>query len=152
MGATFFFLGMFKGALAGKTAALKTLEALSEVKLPKDTLTAEQWKSLESSLDTVDSVFLKLLDALGEADLSLPLKIEWYGGKEVPVSFMLSQLVMHGTHHRGQISQILDELKIDNDYSGINVAFLPKHKYLALPLRFNPRRETRKKSGHLHTE
>jgi uncharacterized damage-inducible protein DinB len=126
LSATFFFLRIFKGALAEKTAALKTLETLSGIKLPKDTLNAEQWKSLESSLDTIDSVFINLLDALSEADLSLTLKIEWYCGKEVPVSFLLSQLVMHGTHHRGQISQILDELKIDNDYSGINVAFLPK--------------------------
>jgi uncharacterized damage-inducible protein DinB len=37
---------------------------------------------------------------------------------------MLHNLGAHGTHHRGQISQILDELKIDNDYSGINVRFL----------------------------
>jgi uncharacterized damage-inducible protein DinB len=42
------------------------------------------------------------------------------------LSFMISQLVVHGTHHRGQISQILDELKIDSDFSGINAAFLPK--------------------------
>jgi uncharacterized damage-inducible protein DinB len=39
---------------------------------------------------------------------------------------MLSQILTHGTHHRGQLSQVLDELKIDNNYSGINVAFLPK--------------------------
>jgi uncharacterized damage-inducible protein DinB len=39
---------------------------------------------------------------------------------------MFSQLIAHGTHHRGQISQVLDELGIDNNYSGINVAFLPK--------------------------
>jgi uncharacterized damage-inducible protein DinB len=39
---------------------------------------------------------------------------------------MLYNLTAHGTHHRGQISQILDELKIDNDYSGINVQFLPE--------------------------
>jgi uncharacterized damage-inducible protein DinB len=37
---------------------------------------------------------------------------------------MLHNLSAHGTHHRGQISQILDELKIDNDYSGLNVQFV----------------------------
>jgi uncharacterized damage-inducible protein DinB len=36
---------------------------------------------------------------------------------------MLLQLTAHNTHHRGQVSQILDELKIDNDYSAINVTF-----------------------------
>jgi uncharacterized damage-inducible protein DinB len=37
---------------------------------------------------------------------------------------MLEQHVAHNTHHRGQISQILDSLKIENDFSGINVKFL----------------------------
>jgi uncharacterized damage-inducible protein DinB len=44
----------------------------------------------------------------------------------VPAFFLLNNLVAHGTHHRGQVSQILDELKIENDYSDVNVTFLPK--------------------------
>jgi uncharacterized damage-inducible protein DinB len=54
------------------------------------------------------------------------VKLDWYKGKPatVPLSVMLQQLVTHNLHHRGQISQILDSLKIDNDYSGINIKFL----------------------------
>jgi uncharacterized damage-inducible protein DinB len=50
----------------------------------------------------------------------------FYKGKPatVPMHFMLQNITAHGLHHRGQISQILDSLKIDNDYSGINVKFL----------------------------
>jgi uncharacterized damage-inducible protein DinB len=74
----------------------------------------------------VDGAYVNMAAALTEQDCRLPLKTEWYDGNpaEVPLSFMLSQLVVHNTHHRGQISQILDSLKIDNDYSGINVTFL----------------------------
>jgi uncharacterized damage-inducible protein DinB len=67
-----------------------------------------------------------MTEALSESDPGLPVKVDWFGGNpgSVPLSFMLSQLVVHNTHHRGQISQILDSLKIDNDSSGISVLFL----------------------------
>jgi uncharacterized damage-inducible protein DinB len=128
MGGTFFFSKLFKGALAGKKAALIVLDALSDIKIPKDAITQEQWKALKASLETIDSTFINLISALEDSDFNLPLKIDWYGDNypEVPLAFMINQLIAHGTHHRGQISQILDELKIDNDYSGINIAFLPK--------------------------
>jgi uncharacterized damage-inducible protein DinB len=130
MGGTLFFSKLYKGALEGKKAALIALDALSDINIPKDTLTLEQWKSLKVSLETIDNTFINVVSALEESDFNLPLKIDWYGGNpsEVPLAFMVNQLIVHGTHHRGQISQILDELKIDNDYSGINIAFLPKHE------------------------
>jgi len=58
-----------------------------------------------------------------ESDLKLPVKLDWYAGNpdSVPLSFLLSQLLVHNTHHRGQISQVLYELKIDNDFSGIGI-------------------------------
>jgi uncharacterized damage-inducible protein DinB len=58
--------------------------------------------------------------------MKLPVKIDWFGGNpaEITVSFLLSQLVVHNIHHRGQISQILDSMKIDNDYGGIDPAFM----------------------------
>jgi uncharacterized damage-inducible protein DinB len=124
IGGTRFFLGMYGAVLGSKAAgALNVLDAAS---WPDGTLTEEQWEKLGRTLETVDRAYVNMAAALTEQDLSLPLKTEWYGGNpaEVPLSFMLSQLVLHNTHHRGQISQILDSLKIDNDYSGINVAFL----------------------------
>jgi uncharacterized damage-inducible protein DinB len=67
-----------------------------------------------------------MAQALSDSDMALPIKTEWYGGTpaSVPLSFMLGQLLVHNTHHRGQISQVLDSLKIDNDFSGINAAFI----------------------------
>jgi uncharacterized damage-inducible protein DinB len=60
--------------------------------------------------------------------MKAPVKLDWYSGNppSVPLPFMFQQFIIHGTHHRGHISQILDELTIANDYSGINVAFVPK--------------------------
>jgi len=127
IGGTRFFLGMYKTALSGNAAALKAISAIEALpKLPEGTLSAAQWKELESAVNTVDSAYVAMAEALSESDLGLPLKVEWYGGNpaSVPLSFMLSQLVVHNTHHRGQISQILDSLKIENDYSGIDVSFL----------------------------
>jgi uncharacterized damage-inducible protein DinB len=124
IGGTQFFLGLFKGALGDNAAALKAIAPVESLpKLPEGPLTGAQWKELGAAQETVDAAYAALAGALRPGDLSLPLKIEWYGGKppSVPLSFMLSQLVVHNTHHRGQISQILDSLKIDNDYSGIGV-------------------------------
>ena len=125
LGGTWHFLDMFKPALAGNAAALKAITALPP--LPADgPLTEAQWKELGITLEAVDTAYIGMTEALGEADLRLPVKLEWYGGNpdSVPLSFLLSQLLVHNTHHRGQISQILDSLKIDNDFSGIGVGFL----------------------------
>jgi uncharacterized damage-inducible protein DinB len=129
IGGTMFFLGMFKAALGSNAAAVRAISAVESLpRPPEGPLSEAQWKELEAVLDKADAAYAGMAEALSAADLSLPVKIEWYGGNpaSVPLSFMLSQLVVHNTHHRGQISQILDSLKIGNDYSGINVAFLPK--------------------------
>jgi len=126
LGGTKFFLGMYKGAL-GDGAASKAISAVDNVPDPAEgDLSESQWKELGAALETVDAAYVKMAQALTEADLTRPVKINWYGGNpdSVPLSFMLSQLVVHNTHHRGQISQIIDSLKIDNDYSGIGVEFL----------------------------
>jgi len=126
LGGTKFFLGMYKVAL-GDGAALKALSAVDSVPFPAEgKLSESQWKELGSALEAVDLVYVNMAQALTEADMSRPVKIDWYGGNpaSVPLSFMLSQLLVHNTHHRGQISQILDSLKIDNDYSGIGAEFL----------------------------
>jgi uncharacterized damage-inducible protein DinB len=123
-GGTLFFSGLFRGAL-GSAPAVKALGALDKISFPKDSLSEAQWKQAAADLQALDQALVDFTAALSEADLAAPVKLDWYGGNpaDVPLSFMFYQLTAHNTHHRGQISQILDELKIDNDYSGINVAF-----------------------------
>jgi len=127
IGATQYFLGLYKTSLTGNAAAVKAISATESLpKLPDGTLTETQWKELEAVAEAVDAAYIAMAEALNESDMSLPVKIDWFGGnpESVPLSFMLSQLLVHNTHHRGQISQILDSLRIEHDYSGISVTFL----------------------------
>jgi uncharacterized damage-inducible protein DinB len=127
LGGTCHISAMFAKALSGNAAATDALEAIAAVShSPEGALSEEQWKDLAASIDVADRGYIALTEALSADDLDLPVEVNWYGGKpaSVPLRFMLQQLVSHGIHHRGQISQILDELKTDNDYSMINPAFL----------------------------
>ena len=127
LGGTMYFLGLFKGPLKNNAGALKALSAL-DIPFPAEgQLDETQWKELGAVLETVDAAYITMAEALTDADLPLPVEIDWYGGNpaSVPVSLMLSQLLVHNTHHRGQVSQILDSLKIENDFSGIDIEFMP---------------------------
>jgi uncharacterized damage-inducible protein DinB len=127
LGGTLFFHSIFKGALEEGSLAAKVLD-YPAIPLPQGKLSEAQWKSLGASFEAADGATVAFIKALKDEELSVPVKLDWYGGNppSVPLFFMLQQIIAHGIHHRGQISQILDELKVDNDYSGINVDFLPK--------------------------
>jgi uncharacterized damage-inducible protein DinB len=127
LGGTCFFSTLFAKPLAGNAAAQKALAAIAAVPYaPEGALSEAQWKDVAAGINAADRGYVALIETLRDGDLDAPLELDWYGGKPaaVPLAFMLQQHVAHNIHHRGQISQILDELKIDNDYSGINVAFL----------------------------
>ena len=119
-----FFAGLFRGAL-GSAPAARPLAALEKIDFPPNTLSEAQWSRAAADIETVDRALVEFAGALNDAALAAPVKLDWYGGDpaDVPLSFMFYQLTVHNTNHRGQVSQILDELKIDNDYSAINVAF-----------------------------
>jgi uncharacterized damage-inducible protein DinB len=126
-GGACYFFKMFAETAVNNPAALKALAPVAKLELPKaKKLTEDDWKKATSCMKAVDKAYVDFVAALTEEDFSLQVKLDWYKGKPatVPLYFMLQQLVSHGTHHRGQISQILDTLKIENDYSGINVKFL----------------------------
>ncbi|MHB9291321.1 hypothetical protein Holit_00395 [Hollandina sp. SP2] len=125
-GGTLFFQGLFKTALSHKAAALKALAASESLVIPQDTAAEAQWNALVQAFATLDDGLIQVVSALDEPDFTIPVPVQWYGGNPdtVPLYFLLHQLTMHGTHHRGQIAQILDEMKISNDYFGIDVAFL----------------------------
>ncbi|GHV92490.1 diguanylate cyclase [Spirochaetia bacterium] len=128
LGGQVYLLGLLKDSVAGNAAAEKALAALAKIPVSdsKAKLTEDQWKALVSGLKAADKACINFVDALEDKDFNAPVAVAWYKGKPptVPLYFMLQSLVAHGTHHRGQVSQILDSLKIDNDYSGIDAKFL----------------------------
>ena len=127
LGGTCYFLGLFKESVANNAKAQKALASLAKIVTPEaKKLGEEDWAMVTAGIKAADKAYIDFVSALDDEALSAQVKIDRYGGKPatVPVSFMLQQLVAHGIHHRGQISQILDSLKIDNDYSSINVKFL----------------------------
>jgi uncharacterized damage-inducible protein DinB len=116
--ATIYFHGLFRASFP---AAAKALAATAALKAPEGKLSTAQWTKLKSDLAAADQAFVDLVSSLSEAELAYPIELDWYEGKpaSVPFHFLACHLYEHGTHHRGQISQILDELGIEHDFSGI---------------------------------
>jgi uncharacterized damage-inducible protein DinB len=125
-GAACYFLSLYKGAVPDNAEAQKALAPLAKMEELKGKLNEAQWKKAVSQSRIVDKVLVDFVSALKDSDFEAPVKVDWYKGKPpaTPLWFMLEQLVSHNIHHRGQISQILDSLKIENDYSGISVKFM----------------------------
>jgi uncharacterized damage-inducible protein DinB len=124
-GAVPFFHGLLRTAVPPVSSALKATEGL---KVPRgDSLSADQWSELKKIVTITDQATVDFIAGLAESDFVHPVKVEWFRGKPdaVPVHYLLSTIVTHGIHHRGQISQILDEMGIEHNFSGIDVGFLP---------------------------
>ena len=126
LGGTAYFSSLFGETVKDNAEALKALVPLVKIENLTGKLTETQWKKAVAYSKIADKALVDFIGALRDKDFEAPVKIDWYRGKppSVPLWFMLEQHAAHNTHHRGQISQILDSLKIDNDYSGINVKFL----------------------------
>ncbi|GMO31576.1 MAG: hypothetical protein Ta2F_07120 [Termitinemataceae bacterium] len=116
-----FFLDMLKGALPEGSKA-KAVVSPNAKDVPEGELNESQWKDVCTLIQKSNHAFLEFVTAITNAELSVNVK--WFSGDMVPLSFMINALLMHQTHHSGQISQILDELKIDNDFSGISPKFI----------------------------
>lgn len=126
VGATLYFQSLFRASCPAAAGILKATEGL---KTPHDPhFTPDEWRQLKDIAAKADQVTVDLVETLDEAELACPVKLDWYDGKPdaVPLCFLAHQLFVHGTHHRGQMSQILDELGVEHDFSGIDLAFLPK--------------------------
>ena len=76
---------------------------------------------LRERREQVDSVFRSLVDELHQPALEAEVEQRDRQGnvRRQAVGFVLLHLMNHATHHRGQISQFLDENGIQHDYSGI---------------------------------
>ena len=127
-GGAFYFHGMFRQALKPTSTAYEALKPTEEITCPEGPeLTEEQWADLKVAVAVADQATVDFVRVASAAELSAPVKLDWYGGKPeaVPLCFLLHQTYVHGIHHRGQISQVLDSMGIEHDFSGIAVEFLP---------------------------
>lgn len=122
-GANLYFQGMFRQALPANSA----LQGTASLQMPEgDSLDAAGWSAVKDSTVQADQALVDLIEHIEDKDLHAQVAVEWYGGKPatVPVHYLFNIAIIHGVHHRGQISQILDELGMDNDFSGIDVKLL----------------------------
>ncbi|GHU40511.1 hypothetical protein FACS1894190_07480 [Spirochaetia bacterium] len=118
-----FFLELLKGPLAESSAA-KKIASPNAKDIPEGVLSEAQWKTVCDIVEKSNQALIDFVSNISEAELATQAK--WFSGDMVSLSFMLHALVLHQAHHQGQLSQILDELKIDNDFSGLEVKFLQK--------------------------
>ncbi len=125
-GAVSFFHEVLRKALPAASSALKATEGLMAPK--GDSLSADQWSELKKIAAVSDQATVDYVAGLADSDFLQPVKVDWFRGKPeaVPLYYLLSIIISHGIHHRGQISQILDEMGIENNFSMLDVEFLPK--------------------------
>ncbi|MDF1568524.1 MAG: DinB family protein [Spirochaetaceae bacterium] len=83
-------------------------------------------KDLRNHFLAVDSLFVKFIEETGEEVLQGNITVTRSNGKShtFPFGKVVMQLFNHQTHHRGAISQILDEKEIENDYSNLMRMFM----------------------------
>ncbi len=120
---TAYMHGLIRASQSAFSGHLPVLEGFKEL---DEAYGDAQWNGITKYCEKADQATVDFVAFLAEKDFTLPVKLDWYDGKpeSVPLYFILDQMTMHGTHHRGQISQILDELGIEHDFSGIDVEFL----------------------------
>jgi uncharacterized damage-inducible protein DinB len=113
------WLGRLRGSKLG-TAALQTpVLDFEHPGFGKPLIT--DFAALRKRQEQVDEVFRSYLDELDEKSLQAEVEQKDRQGvvRRQQVGHVLVHLLNHATHHRGQISQVLDENGIENDFSGI---------------------------------
>jgi uncharacterized damage-inducible protein DinB len=96
------------------------LERFPSERLPPDKLywtTLEEFKIARSE---VDSILERVVNTISASEYITTLIVEGRRGKFEYITWrILLHLFNHHTHHRGGISVLLDQLKIENDYSNL---------------------------------
>jgi uncharacterized damage-inducible protein DinB len=116
------FMGIVQAGLAANSAAKKVTMPSTE-KVPEGTLTDAQWKALKPLAEGVTKSLVDFTAVLTEAETASPIQLPWLKST-VPLWFGMNLLFNHQIHHQGAMAQILDELKVDNDLSGMDAKFL----------------------------
>jgi uncharacterized damage-inducible protein DinB len=79
---------------------------------------------LKDVLTVTDKALIEAAKAFSEKDFEKEIRFKGFKGEMVQKTALLYlRLINHATHHRGQISQILDEMKIEHDFSGIQDSY-----------------------------
>jgi uncharacterized damage-inducible protein DinB len=105
-------------------AAFPQLEFLNDEHVTRqyeyNTINFSSLDELGKALRTCDAAYLDFVGSIAPSDFEKVIAVEAFAGlKRQRVGHLLLQAVNHSTHHRGQVSQILDVLGIPNDYSGL---------------------------------
>jgi uncharacterized damage-inducible protein DinB len=121
-----FFQSLLRPALLHNPEARKALDVLAGISVPKGDLSEGGWREVVASCKKSDEALIALTASLTDGDLKAPVKVPFYKGspEAVPLYFVLQNLYNHGIHHRGQVSQILDELKVEHTYSSVKPEYL----------------------------
>jgi uncharacterized damage-inducible protein DinB len=79
--------------------------------------------SLYTALAEIDELFVAFVGELEEASLSSRVNYKNMKGDALQRDYWhtIFHILNHGTHHRGEISALLDRKGIANDYSGFNL-------------------------------
>ncbi len=95
--------------------------------LPLSTPQFADFTTLHERRLALDAAYLRLSSELLEADLSKPFEYTTTEGSQRRFIFwqVLVHAFNHQTHHRGQVAEILDEMKIENDYSNVVLHLKP---------------------------
>lgn len=116
-----YFCNLYLQSLPDDAVLIK----LKDIELPPVDFSPENYKKVQVLLPKINKILIDFVSTLSNEKLLTPIKLDWYDDRDsVPLHFLLNQHFVHGMHHRGQVSQILDELKIDNDFSGIDKKFM----------------------------
>ena len=79
------------------------------------------YKKLFQYRKQVDEMILQFIDELAENQLNVTIRYKNYKGEVIEKESWktLLHLFNHQTHHRGQVSVLLDLVGVDHDYSGL---------------------------------
>lgn len=124
VGSALYFHSLFRQAPSA-VALLADTEKLSAKQ--NGPLSGPELKEMAEVCKKLDEASINLVSKLNSAEINSLIAVDWFGGKpgKVPMGYLLHSFFTHGTHHRGQISQVLDEMGIEHNFSGIDIDFYP---------------------------
>ena len=114
------WLKRFRGGLKeSKALSNSKLFSLEEKELRKEF--ESDYTKLYQYRKQVDDVIVQFVNELDEAKLNSIVKYKNYKGEDIEQELWkpLLHWFNHQTHHRGQVSVLLDMIGIDNDYSSL---------------------------------